>query len=71
MAPGPLLSRKNRHNAFTGGIAIGDSVGADYERAGSQLNQGCKDGIEVAFGARVQDMEVKPEGASYSPHVFR
>ena len=35
---------------------------ADHERACSQLGQGCKDRIEIAIGARIQDMEFQPEG---------
>ena len=38
-------------------------IGADHERAGSQLDQGREDRIEVAFGAGMQDMELQPEGA--------
>ena len=38
-------------------------IGADHERAGSQLDQGCEGRVEVAFGACVQDMELQPEGA--------
>src|SRR5262249_55098183 len=37
-------------------------VGADHERAYSQLVQGCNDRLEVAFVARVQDMHLQPEG---------
>ena len=38
-------------------------VGADHERACSQLVQGCNDRLEVAFVARVQDMEREPARA--------
>jgi hypothetical protein len=38
-------------------------IGADHERAYSQLVQGCHDRIEVAFVARVHDMDLQPEGA--------
>ena len=40
-----------------------ECIGADHEPAGPQLGQGCKDRIEVAFGAGMQDMELQPEGA--------
>jgi len=38
-------------------------IGADHERAGSHLGQGCEYRIEVVFGTGMQDMELKPEGA--------
>jgi hypothetical protein len=44
---------------------------ADHERAGPQLDQGCKNCVEVAFGAHMQDMDLQPEGASCRPQVFR
>jgi hypothetical protein len=40
-----------------------ESIGADHERAGLLSDQGCKRRIEVAFGARMQDMELEPERA--------
>src|SRR4029453_5051979 len=40
--------------------AIEKWITADHERAGSQSGQGCEDRIEVALGARMQDMELKP-----------
>ena len=48
-----------------------ECIGADHERAGSQLDQGCEDRVEVAFGARMQDMELQPEGARRRLHVSR
>ena len=48
-----------------------ECIGADHERACSQLDQGCKDRIEVAFGARMQDMELQPEGAGRRLQVSR
>ena len=44
--------------------AIKKWITADHERAGSQSGQGCEDRIEFALGARMQDMELQPEGAS-------
>src|SRR5262249_60182998 len=46
-------------------LALGneESIGADHEPACPQLEQGCEDRIEVALGARVQDMTLQPEGA--------
>ena len=40
-----------------------ECIVADHEPACSQLEQGCKDRIEVAFGARMQDIEFEPETA--------
>ena len=48
-----------------------ECIGADHERACSQLDQGCEDRIEVAFGARMQDMELQPEGAGRRLQVSR
>jgi hypothetical protein len=44
---------------------------ADHEPAGSQLEQGRKDRIKVAFGARVQDMEFEPKAAGRRLHFSR
>jgi hypothetical protein len=44
---------------------------ADHEPAGSQLDQGCEDRIEVAIGARMQDMELELEGAGRRLQVSR
>jgi hypothetical protein len=35
-----------------------EPVGADYQPACSQLTQGGEDRFEIAFGARVQDVEL-------------
>src|SRR5262249_12662710 len=45
------------------GPAIEDCIGADHERAGSQLGQGREDRIEIAFGAGMQDMQLHSEDA--------
>jgi hypothetical protein len=37
-------------------------IRGDNQRACSQLGQACKDRIEIALAARMQDMEPKPEG---------
>ena len=51
--------------------AIEEWITADYERAGSQSGQGCEDRIEVALGARMQDMKLQPEGAGRRLQVSR
>ena len=35
-------------------------VAADDERAGMQLDEGCEGGVDLAFGAGGQDMELYP-----------
>src|SRR5262249_58076798 len=40
-----------------------EGIVADQKAACSELVQGCKDRIEVALRARMQDMELEPEGA--------
>ena len=42
-------------------------IGADHERACPQLGQGRKDRIEIAFGARMQDMELAARGRGPPP----
>jgi hypothetical protein len=41
---------------------IEDAIARDYQRVGSQTEQGFKSRVEIAFAARVQDMELNPEG---------
>ena len=48
-----------------------NGIGADHERAGPQLDQGCEGRIDVAFGAGMQDMELQPEGAGRRLQVSR
>src|SRR6266545_5058554 len=43
--------------------AIEQSIIADRQRACPQSGQGCEDRIEVAFGARLQDMGLQPDRA--------
>src|SRR5262249_4440606 len=43
------------------GPAPEEYIGAGYEPAHPELDHGCKRRIEVAFGARVHDMDIKPE----------
>jgi hypothetical protein len=46
-------------------------IGADHERAGPQMDQGCEHRIEVAFGAGVKEMELQPESAGRRLQVYR
>src|SRR6202035_646012 len=39
-----------------------EQIAADHKRAGSELNHACKDRVEIAFCARMQDMKMQPEG---------
>jgi hypothetical protein len=43
------------------GPTIEKGITADHECAGSQLGQGREDCIEIAFSARMQDMELQPK----------
>src|SRR6266545_5113700 len=43
---------------------IEEIIGANDERVGSRLPPGCKDRIQVAIGARVQDIELHSEDRS-------
>jgi hypothetical protein len=54
-------------------LALGteDCLGADHESICPQLDQGCKGRIEVALGARLQDMKRKPESAGRGLHASR
>jgi len=42
------------------GTAGEECIGTDYESACLQLNQSCEDPLKVEFGARMQDMDIKP-----------
>ena len=44
-------------------LANEESIGADHERAYSQLGQGCEDGIEFALSACMQDLNSHSETA--------
>jgi len=48
-----------------------ERIVADHKPACSQLEQGSKDRIEVAFSPRMQDMELEPEGAGRRLQVSR
>jgi ABC transporter substrate binding protein len=48
-----------------------ECIGADHERTGPQLGQGCKDRIEITFGAGMQDMELQSEGAGRRLYLSR
>jgi hypothetical protein len=43
--------------------AIEKWIAADHESACPQLGQGCKNGIEVTYGASIQHMELQPKRA--------
>jgi len=44
---------------------------ADHEATRPQSHQGCEGRLEVALGARVQDVELKPETARRRLQVTR
>src|SRR5262249_61357031 len=43
---------------------------ADHEPARSQLDQLCKDSIEVTFGAGIQNMKLQSKGTSRCLHLL-
>jgi hypothetical protein len=43
--------------------SIEEYVRADHQGSGSQLNRACKGRVELALGARMEDMEFKPKPA--------
>jgi hypothetical protein len=53
------------------GLGIEEYIAANHQCANSLLGQGCKDRLEVAFGAYMQDMELHPEGAGRRLQFFR
>ena len=48
-----------------------ERVGSDYERTSTQLNHRCKDAIEVALGAGMQEIELQSKLASRCLKVSR
>ena len=49
--------------------AVEEWVGADDERAGLQLDESGEGGVDLAFGAGLQDMELHPFRARRFLHV--
>src|SRR5262249_14129868 len=46
-------------------------ITSDYDPTGSRLDQTFEDTVQVAVGARIENMELQPEGAGRSLRVFR
>src|SRR5215469_17289315 len=69
----PLIDRRNgmtrcqRHELVA--PAEEERVGAD-ERGGMQLDKGCEGGVDLAFGAGLQDIELQPLLARRLLHVL-
>ena len=69
----PLIDRRNgmacrqRHELLA--PAVEERIGADDERAGMQLDEGREGGVDLAFGAGLQDMELQPLRARRLLHV--
>jgi hypothetical protein len=51
----------DRQRAELFALPIEECIGADHERARTQFTQGCEGRSEVAFIARMEDMEHHPE----------
>ena len=63
------MARRQRDELFA--PAVEEWIGADDERAGPLLRQGREGGVDLAFGAGVQDMKLQPERARRRLHVSR
>jgi hypothetical protein len=50
-------------------LAAEGRIGADEERAATQFDESCESGVDLAFGAGLQDMELHPLRARRIPHV--
>src|SRR5262245_9472843 len=73
---GVLAERKDRSHAVAGSQCCKlfaptkeKRIRADHEPCRPQLDQACKDGVEVALGTRFQYMNLQPEGAGRRPQV--
>ena len=62
------MACRQRHQLFA--PAVEERVAADDERAGMQLDEDHEGGVDLAFGAGLQDMELHPLGARHPLHVF-
>src|SRR6266481_7875876 len=51
--------------------AIEEWLTADHEPACAQLDQACKDGIEVSVGTGMQNMKLQPEGVGSRLQLLR
>src|SRR5258708_15581734 len=63
--PLPLLGLANEV------IKCEEWIGTDHESACLQLNQLCKGPVKIEFGARMYDMDVKPENTGRGLQVSR
>ena len=61
------MARRQRHELLA--PAVEERIGADEERAGLQLDEGGEGGVDLAFGAGLQDMELHPLRARRFLHV--
>ena len=61
------MARGQRHELLA--PADEERIGADDERAGLQLDEGCESGVDLAFGAGLQDRELHPLRARRFLHV--
>ncbi len=61
------MACRQRHELLA--PAVEERIGADDERAGMQLDEGGESGVDLAFGAGLQDMELHPLRARRFLHV--
>ena len=62
------MACRQRHELLV--PAVEERLGADEERAGLQLDDGREGGVDLAFGAGFQDMELQPLRAHRFLHVL-
>ncbi len=61
------MARCQRHELPA--LAVEERVARDTERAGAQLSDGGKGGVDLAFAANPQDMELHPLRARRFLHI--
>ena len=61
------MACRQRHELLA--PAVEERIGADDERAGMQLDEGGEGGVDLAFGAGLQDRELHPLRARRFLHV--
>ena len=50
------MPRRQRNELLA--MAVKELIGADEERAGMQLDEGCESGVDLAFAVGLQDWEL-------------
>jgi hypothetical protein len=61
------VSERKRAELFA--PAVEECIGDDHECAGPLTDQGCESVIDIALGARVEDVQLQPESAGSHLHL--